>query len=86
VVVVLGGFSQQAAYAIFLNKLMAATIMTEAIHPRILLTRLAKSFAKKILPTRIIDELRVLRQLSDYYPRVPFDNTYPWLNWAFSRK
>ena len=61
--------------------------MTEPIRPRILATRVAKTFAKKMLPKRIRDELRILRQLSGYihYPQVPFDNTYPWLNWAFSK-
>jgi len=52
-----------------------------------LATRIAKSLAKRILPKRIRDDLRTLRRLIGYidYPQVPFDNTYAWLNWAFSQ-
>ena len=49
--------------------------------------QIAKSLAKRILPKRIRDDLRTLRRLIGYidYPQVPFDNTYAWLNWAFSQ-
>lgn len=52
-----------------------------------LAAQIAKSLAKRILPKRIRDDLRTLRRLIGYidYPQVPFDNTYAWLNWAFSQ-
>jgi hypothetical protein len=52
-----------------------------------LAARVAKFLAKQILPKTISDDLRTLRRLIGYidYPRVPFDNTYAWLNWAFSQ-
>ena len=52
-----------------------------------LTARIAKSLAKRVLPKRIKGDLRILRRLIGYvdYPQVPFDNTYAWLNWAFSQ-
>jgi hypothetical protein len=47
--------------------------------------RIAKSLAKRILPTKIANELKILRYLigdSDH-SKVPFDNQYSWLNYAF---
>jgi hypothetical protein len=40
------------------------------------ISRTTKRVATKILPDRVIERLR---------PPVAFDNTYPWLNYAFSR-
>src|SRR6185437_9945913 len=70
----------------FETKWRRAAMTTEPIRPGIPATQIAKTFVKKIIPKRIRDELRALRQLSGYihYPEVPFDNTYPWLNWAFA--
>ena len=45
-------------------------------------TQIAKSLAKRILPKKIVDKLRVL---SYFIHEVPFDNQYWWLHYAFCR-
>lgn len=48
--------------------------------------QIVKSAAKRILPERVVRGLKALRALiGDDYPQVPFDNTYPWLNYCFSQ-
>src|SRR5271156_3346394 len=44
-----------------------------------------KAFVKKILPAKFVNQVIILRRLlgNDQYRPVPFDNTYPWLNYTF---
>jgi hypothetical protein len=41
-----------------------------------------RSIAKAILPRHAVEYLRRIR--GENWPPVPFDNTYPWLNYTFS--
>jgi len=50
--------------------------------------RIAKSLANRFLPKGIRDDLRAMRRLIGHdsdHPQIPFDNTYPWLSYAFSQ-
>ncbi len=44
-----------------------------------------KSFIKSVLPQPVVMRMKTIRDLISHenYPPVPFDNTYPWLNYAF---
>jgi hypothetical protein len=41
-----------------------------------------KSIAKAVLPRNTVEYLK--RRRAEYWPPVPFDNMYPWLNYTFS--
>jgi len=45
-----------------------------------------KSIAKAILPRKAYESLKRIKHLiaGESWPPAPFDNRYPWLNYAFS--
>src|SRR5215468_4713127 len=49
-------------------------------------SRIAKKVAKTVLPGFLTEKLRILRRLkgNGAHDPVAFDNTYTWLNYAFS--
>jgi hypothetical protein len=48
--------------------------------------QILKYTTKKLLPARMVRRWNALGHLlgNEDYPEVPFDNTYPWLNYTFS--
>ena len=52
---------------------------------KMMLSQSAKNLVKSVLPQPVVRRIRAVRNLfgEGNYPPVPFDNTYPWLNYAF---
>ena len=49
------------------------------------LSQSATNLLKNIIPKKMLRRARYFKRLIAYdtYPKIPFDNTYPWLNYAF---